>query len=34
MMRMELERELLARPVRALQYMLGRLALVYDLCLP
>ena len=30
MMRMELERELLARPVRALQYMLGRLALVYD----
>ena len=30
MMRMELERELLSRPVRALQYMLGRLALVYD----
>ena len=30
MMRMELERELLSRPVWALQYMLGRLALVYD----
>lgn len=30
MMRMELERELLARPVRALQYMLNQLALVYD----
>ncbi len=30
MMRMELERELLSQPVRALQYMLMRLALVYD----
>lgn len=30
MMRMELERELLARPVRALQYMLNQLSLVYD----
>lgn len=30
MMRMELERELLSRPVRALQYMLNRMALVYD----
>lgn len=30
MMRMELERELLSRPVRALQYMLTRLALVHE----
>ena len=30
MMRMELERELLARPVQALQYMLNQLSLVYD----
>ena len=30
MMRMELERELLSRPVRALQYMLNQLSLVYD----
>ena len=30
MMRMELERELLAQPVKALQHMLMRLSLVYD----
>lgn len=30
MMRLELEREMLGQPVRALQYMLGRLALIYD----
>lgn len=30
MMRMELERELLSQPVRALQHMLMRLSLVYD----
>ena len=30
MMRMELEREMLARPVKALQHMLTRMALVYD----
>ena len=30
MMRIELERELLSRPVRALQHMLMRLSLVYD----
>ena len=30
MMRMELERELLARPVKALQYMLNQLSLVYE----
>jgi len=30
MMRLELERELLDEPIRALQYMLMRLALVYD----
>ena len=30
MMRTELERELLARPVRGLQYMLNQLSLVYD----
>ena len=31
MMRMELERELLAQPVKALQHMLTRLSLVYDM---
>ena len=30
MMRLELERELLAQPVRALQYMLSRLGMIYD----
>ena len=30
MMRREMERELLSRPVRALQYMLNQLSLVYD----
>lgn len=30
MMRLELEREMLSQPVRALQYMLNRLSLVYE----